>query len=130
MEGLPQNSSENHTRMCKHTHTHTSVSIYDAGREGHDNIDKHPAWPSRTGFVPTGTWRGPSLSAYRYLALRSRIQSRILAVQIEVPQAGELYLSNIDLKHSSLERALYVTQGFVCILCDTESKEQVATISL
>lgn len=81
-------------------------------------------------FVSTGTWRGPSLSAYRYLALRSRIQSRILAVQIEAPQAGELYLCNIDLEHSSLDRALCVTQGFVCILWDTESKEQVATISL
>lgn len=56
---------------------------------------------------------------YRYLALRSRIQSRILAVQIEAPQAGELYLCNIDLKHSSLDRALYVTQEVVCI-CGTQ----------
>ena len=50
---------------------------------------------------------------HRYLAPRSRIQSRILGVQVEAPQAGKLHLWNIGLKAPSWDRAMYVMQGVI-----------------
>ena len=59
---------------------------------------------------------GPNLmSGHRYLAPRSRIQGRILGIQVEVPQAGKLHLWNIGLKAPSWDRAIYVMQGVISL---------------
>lgn len=105
-------------------HMYIPVNIFAAGREGHDSTSWMviKEWVS----ISTGTWHGPSLiNGHRYLALRSRIQGRILGVQMEAPQAGELHLWNVGLKTPSRDRTLYAIQGFLCVLWGTDRKEMI-----
>ena len=66
-------------------------------------------------------WTQPN----KWALLRSRIQGRILDVQIEAPRAGELRLWNVGLRAPSRDRTLYAIQGFLCVLRDTDRKEMI-----